>query len=68
MRWLQTEYLLKGVYLGLVLYAALQQAATEHGWEALRALTCWRWADCCSLSSWRGWPKCARAIAFAAGC
>jgi tetratricopeptide (TPR) repeat protein len=27
MRWLQTEYLLKGVYLGLVLYAALQQAA-----------------------------------------
>jgi tetratricopeptide (TPR) repeat protein len=36
MRWLQTEYLLKGVYLGLVLYAALQQAATpEHGWDAL---------------------------------
>jgi tetratricopeptide (TPR) repeat protein len=27
MRWLQTEYLLKGIYLGLVLYAALQQAA-----------------------------------------
>jgi tetratricopeptide (TPR) repeat protein len=36
MRWLQSEYLLKGVYLGLVLYAALQQAATpERGWEAL---------------------------------
>ncbi len=36
MRWLQTEYLLKGVYLGLVLYAALQQAATpEHAWDAL---------------------------------
>src|SRR6185437_1068016 len=36
MRWLQSEYLLKGIYLGLVLYAALQQAATpEHGWEAL---------------------------------
>src|SRR5262249_23795631 len=27
MRWLQTEYLLKGIYLGLVLYAALQQAS-----------------------------------------
>jgi tetratricopeptide (TPR) repeat protein len=27
MRWLQTEYLLKGIYLGLVLYAGLQQAA-----------------------------------------
>src|SRR5262245_15953718 len=27
MPWLQTEYLLKGVYLGLVLYAALQLAA-----------------------------------------
>jgi tetratricopeptide (TPR) repeat protein len=27
MRWLQTEYVLKGIYLGLVLYAALQQAA-----------------------------------------
>jgi tetratricopeptide (TPR) repeat protein len=36
MRWLQTEYLLKGVYLGLVLYAALQQAASpEHSWDAL---------------------------------
>src|SRR5262245_36523084 len=36
MRWLQTEYLLKGVYLGLVLYAALQQAAAhEHAWDAL---------------------------------
>jgi tetratricopeptide (TPR) repeat protein len=28
MRWQQSEYILKGVYLGLVLYAALQQAAT----------------------------------------
>ncbi len=27
MRWLQTEYLLKGIYLGLVLFAALHQAA-----------------------------------------
>src|SRR6478609_6996128 len=36
MRWLQTEYLLKGVYLGLVLYAALQQAAAgAHSWDAL---------------------------------
>ncbi len=36
MRWLQTEYLLKGVYLGLVLYAALQQAATpQDAWDAL---------------------------------
>jgi tetratricopeptide (TPR) repeat protein len=37
MRWLQTEYLLKGIYLGLVLYAALQQAAlpAPAGWECL---------------------------------
>jgi tetratricopeptide (TPR) repeat protein len=36
MRWLQTEYLLKGIYLGLVLFAALQQAAAaEHSWDAL---------------------------------
>jgi tetratricopeptide (TPR) repeat protein len=36
MHWLQTEYILKGVYLGLVLYAALQQAATpQYGWDAL---------------------------------
>jgi tetratricopeptide (TPR) repeat protein len=36
MRWLQTEYILKGVYLGLVLFAALQ-AGTAAGspWEAL---------------------------------
>jgi tetratricopeptide (TPR) repeat protein len=27
MRWLQTEYVLKGIYLGLVLFAALQAAA-----------------------------------------
>jgi tetratricopeptide (TPR) repeat protein len=36
MRWLQTEYLLKGIYLGLVLYAALHQAAgTGPAWESL---------------------------------
>src|SRR5690242_7833613 len=37
MRWLQSEYLLKGVYLGLLLYASLQQAAAtpEQGWDAL---------------------------------
>jgi tetratricopeptide (TPR) repeat protein len=37
MRWLQTEYLLKGVYLGLVLFAAFQQAAAPPGsaWESL---------------------------------
>jgi tetratricopeptide (TPR) repeat protein len=37
MRWLQTEYILKGVYLGLVLFAALQQAAAPAGsaWESL---------------------------------
>jgi tetratricopeptide (TPR) repeat protein len=28
MRWLQTEYILKGVFLGLMLYAALYQAET----------------------------------------
>jgi tetratricopeptide (TPR) repeat protein len=35
MRWLQTEYLLKGVYLGLVLFAALEQAAAPDPWDAL---------------------------------
>jgi tetratricopeptide (TPR) repeat protein len=37
MRWLTTEYVLKGVYLGLVLYAALQEAATPvpGSWYAL---------------------------------
>src|SRR5262249_45685102 len=40
MRWLQTEYLLKGIYLGLVLYAALQQASIPPdsaglAWECL---------------------------------
>jgi tetratricopeptide (TPR) repeat protein len=36
MRWLQTEYLLKGIYLGLVLYAALEQAAVQgSAYEAL---------------------------------
>jgi tetratricopeptide (TPR) repeat protein len=40
MRWLQTEYLLKGIYLGLVLYAALQQASlppedSARSWEFL---------------------------------
>jgi tetratricopeptide (TPR) repeat protein len=29
MRWLNTEYILKGVYLGLVLFAALSQAAEK---------------------------------------
>jgi tetratricopeptide (TPR) repeat protein len=33
MRWLQTEYLLKGIYLGLVLYAALVVAAIPSGEE-----------------------------------
>jgi tetratricopeptide (TPR) repeat protein len=28
MRWLQTEYVLKGIYLGLVLFAAIQAATT----------------------------------------
>ena len=28
MRWLQTEYILKGVFLGLMLYAALYEAET----------------------------------------
>jgi tetratricopeptide (TPR) repeat protein len=31
MRWLQTEYLLKGIYLGLVLFAALMAAAVPPG-------------------------------------
>jgi tetratricopeptide (TPR) repeat protein len=37
MRWLQTEYILKGVYLGLVLFAALQQAAAPRDdyWQTL---------------------------------
>ncbi len=37
MRWLKTEYILKGVYLGLVLFAALQAAATPYpdSWSAL---------------------------------
>jgi tetratricopeptide (TPR) repeat protein len=36
MRWLQTEYLLKGVYLGLVLFAALQLAAdVTPAWQSL---------------------------------
>jgi tetratricopeptide (TPR) repeat protein len=36
MRWLQTEYLLKGIYLGLVLFAALHQAeAPGPAWESL---------------------------------
>ncbi len=35
MRWLQSEYLLKGIYLGLVLYAALLQPS----WEAIGLTT-----------------------------
>jgi tetratricopeptide (TPR) repeat protein len=36
MRWLNTEYILKGVYLGLVLFAALMLAAPgEHSWQTL---------------------------------
>src|SRR5436190_17064029 len=37
MHWLQTEYLLKGLYLGLVFFAALQQAeASPAGsWDSL---------------------------------
>lgn len=36
MRWLQMEYILKGVYLGLVVYAALQLGSTAHeGWTSL---------------------------------
>ncbi len=43
MRWLQTEYLLKGLYLGLVLYAALQLALippdqTELAWKCLASV------------------------------
>jgi tetratricopeptide (TPR) repeat protein len=36
MRWLHTEYILKGVYLGLVLFAALQAGAVaRESWTAL---------------------------------
>jgi tetratricopeptide (TPR) repeat protein len=38
MRWLQTEYLLKGAYLGLVLYAALELAHLPDAASAWRAL------------------------------
>ena len=44
MRWLQTEYLLKGIYLGLLLYAALDQSALNEdhtpagSWETLARL------------------------------
>jgi tetratricopeptide (TPR) repeat protein len=34
MRWLPTEYLLKGVFLGLILFAALQQSAPG-SWQTL---------------------------------
>src|ERR1700682_2161570 len=37
MRWLKTEYILKGVYLGLVLFAALQAAASPR-WNARGAV------------------------------
>jgi tetratricopeptide (TPR) repeat protein len=39
MRWVQTEYVLKGVYLGLLLYVALQ----EPGWEQTL------WVAACAL-------------------
>ncbi len=32
MRWLHTEYLLKGVFLGLLVFAALQQPSWEQTW------------------------------------
>jgi tetratricopeptide (TPR) repeat protein len=38
MRWLQTEYLLKGIYLGLVLFAAFQLAAIPPSGPWLEAL------------------------------
>ncbi len=38
MRWLQTEYLLKGIYLGLVLFAALQVASIPPGEEHIGTL------------------------------
>jgi tetratricopeptide (TPR) repeat protein len=39
MRWLHTEYVLKGLYLGLLLYAALKQAALPQAdWATLLAV------------------------------
>jgi hypothetical protein len=39
MRWLQTEYMLKGVYLGLLLYVAVQQPEwDQNAWLALYTL------------------------------
>ena len=53
MRWLQTEYLLKGVYLGLVLYAALLAGSLPPGEETLGACTS---ASCASTSPpWAAW-------------
>ena len=40
MRWLQSEYLLKGLCLGLLLFAALQEASgSEPGWPAVTLVT-----------------------------
>jgi tetratricopeptide (TPR) repeat protein len=45
MRWLQSEYILKGLFLGLLLFAALQEAAPpgpglpEPGWPAVARVT-----------------------------
>ena len=38
MRWLQTEYLLKGVFLGLILFAALQHSGDGGAWHTLAQL------------------------------
>src|SRR5579863_696057 len=40
MRWLKAEYLLKGLFLGALLFAALQEATLpEPGWPALARVT-----------------------------
>src|SRR5690242_1714790 len=45
MRWLNTEYILKGVYLGLMLFAALLLAAAgDNPWQTL-----WR-VNLCTLA------------------
>ena len=42
MRWLQTEYILKGIYLGLLVYAALEGAAAPEPdwWAPVRVTLC----------------------------
>lgn len=39
MRWLQAEYLLKGVYLGLLLFVSVQAATAPSGWGAVAQST-----------------------------